>query len=263
MNISATGVVADNDVDVPVDPLVARLTPQRDMLLVRRDPRNRQLAAGLYAPDNAGELNTVRAGTVLKAGDDAPYVVGMRIAFYAMTVLQDESDGTRGADDVVTGAIGLVPSTEVLCVFAASEVALPVPLDISGVDVARAPRGCLLVERSTIPTGRGRVLLPGTYLGAVRSLEAVVHSVSVSCALQLAVGTLVLLAATVGRNITFGLRGDRVLSVVAPSQVLCVVGAPLEREVTPSTDIRDYVGVKTSRPPLDAKWDEGDKRAPR
>lgn len=250
-----------------IDPLVARLTPQRDMLLVRRDPKVRQLAGGLWAPDNAGELNTVRAGTVLKAGPDAPREYdGARIAFYAMTVLQDESDSSahNGGDGTTgTGAIGLVPSTEVLCTFAADEETLPVPLDVSGVAYARAPRGGLLVERSTIPSGRGGVLMPGTYTGAIRSMEAAVHDVHALCSLQRPVGSLLLLASSAGRNIQFGLTDVRVLTVVAPSQVSCLVDESLGFDVQPSSDLRDYVAGSTPRLPSDVKWDEGDRRAPR
>ena len=250
--------------------LIARLNPQRDLLLVRQDVRTHQLGGGLVAPQSATELHLSRVGTVVKAGPLSPYRPGERIAYYAFTKLGDEATARVAGSESTWGAVGLLPSTEVLCVFAVDEAMLPSPLSDPelGVATAHAPYGCLLVERSTIPTSRGGVVYTDTSVGAVRSAEARVHDVHPSSATPNVPGDLVLLASSVGRNITFGITGARVLSVVMPSQVMCDVVAPPsddENEVEPDNDVDSLLaGAGVKRVPHEdgAKWDEGDRRAP-
>jgi hypothetical protein len=246
------------------DDLVARLTPQHDLLLVRSDPQSRQLGSGLVAPDNSAELHPHRTGVVLKAGPSALYAVGDRIVFWQMTTLANEGPLTGDDGALVRCSIGILPSGSVLATFAAAEEALPVPLVVEGVAHTRPPYGCMLVERATIPDMRGGIHYPGTYVAAIRSMEARIHSKHPACDAPYSPGDLVLLVAGIGQSITFGLTGERVLSVVAPSQVLCAVSEPLDRDVEPSSDIREYVvGAPRAVPPSDdPRWDEGDRRAP-
>jgi hypothetical protein len=246
------------------------LTPAWDLLLVRRDPSNRQIGIGLggralVMPDTATDLQPCRSGVILKAGPDALYRPGQRVAFgnYAMTTLAIEGDSGDAPGDET--AVGLLPSTEVLCTWSASEAELPRPLDLDGADLAQAPNGCLLVERSEIPKGRGRILMPGTYTESIRSLEATVKSIHPSAALAAPfdLGELVLLGSSVGRHVGFGLRADRVLWVAMPQQILGRLAAVPEEGVEALDDETPLKFRGRPRPPADVKWDEGDARAPR
>lgn len=244
------------------DDLVARLTPQHDLLIVRREPQSKQLGGGIVAPDNT-EAHPYSVGVVLKRGPAATYDVGERIVFWAMTTLANEGPLTADDGSTVRCSIGLLPSGSVLGTFAASEEELPVPLATEGVAFVRPPYGCMLVERAVIPNMRGGIHYPGSYLGAIRSTEARIHSKHEACDAPHEPGDLVLLTSGVGQSITFGLLGERVLSVVAPSQVLCTVAEPLGCDVEPSSDIREYALPTAGRPLSDEpKWDEGDRRAP-
>lgn len=249
------------------------VTPAWDYLLVRRDAHSRQIGVGLngkalIAPEGSADLQTCRSGVVVKSGPSAPYKPGVRVIFgsYAMTVL--EVEGNEGGKD--SGALGLLPSTEVLCTIAASEDLIPRPLAVEGAGFARAPYGFMLARRSTVGSSRGKILLPGSYVDSIRSQEAEIVEVNSSikeqypAGLPFPVGTLVLLAPQAGRPITFGLQSEIILYSITPSQIRAVISQSTAGDI-----VDDESPLKFSPRPtpslddLDPRWDEGDPRAPR
>lgn len=282
--------------------LASMLTPAWDQLLVVRDPHSKQIGVGLggkaiVAADTSTDFQPLRSGTVLKAGPSAAsrYPTGTRIAFgeYALTTLGFTAD-VPGDEDGPGAEVGLLTSTEVMCVFAASPEVLPRPLAVEGAQYARATYGAVLVERSTAPVRRGRIIVPGGIAGSIRTLEARVLDVSDSLHREVdvtpnyaingverilvldesrcpfSVGDLVLLGPSVGRAIPFGIRQDRVLWSCLPGQILCHIAAPIGQQdagVT-SDDDETPLAYRGRLKPLDGsgedvQYDEGDRRAPR
>lgn len=166
--------------------LASMLTPAWDQLLVVRDPHSKQIGVGIggraiVAADTSTDYQPLRSGTVLKAGPNASsrYPTGTRIAFgeYALTTLGFTAD-VPGDEDGPGAEVGLLTSTEVMCVFDASPEVLPRPLAVEGAQYARATYGAVLVERSTAPLKRRRIIVPGGIAGSIRTLEARVVDVS-------------------------------------------------------------------------------------
>jgi hypothetical protein len=274
--------------------LASLLTPAWDQLLVVRDAHSKQIGVGLegralVAADTSTDFQPLRSGVVLKAGPSAAgrYPTGTRIAFgeYALTTLGFTADVP--GDDERGAEVGLLTSTEVMCWFNVGPEVLPRPLALEGAGYARATPGAVLVERSTAPVRRGRIIVPGGIAGSIRTLEARVVDVHSSlrttvvagadCTIDLInpdrcpfePGDLVLLGPSVGRAIPFGIRQDRVLWSCLPGQILCHVaggtadagtGITNDDEETP----RAYRGpLKPMSTTDDVRYDEGDRRAPR
>lgn len=103
------------------------------------------------------------------------------------------------------------------------------PLPLEWADRAIAPPGLLLVERVEMPLQRGAIFLPAGVRTHTRSNEALIHSVG-SGVQGFEVGKRVLLEASVGRPVRFGLRNERTLWLINPEGVLADVLEEVEGE---------------------------------
>ena len=230
--------------------------PEWDQLLVEADPEEKQIGAGLVRPDNT-HAHANKSGVILKAGPLSKFCAGQRIAFgrHAMTVigLEESPAGEKGA-------VGLVPSGEVLCTFARGAPASP--LSPEGADFACAPHGYMLAERYEIPESRGGVHLTDQLRDDTLSSQAIILSVGAGIE-GWSVDEIVFLGYAAPKTVAFGVRPDRELWVISPIHVQARVLVPLPGEVEPEPDsplrYRPPAVLDTAR----AQFVEGDPRAPR
>ena len=92
--------------------LISLLTPQHDVLLVRRDP-GQEAINGLFIP-NSSQLGKAQTGVVEKAGPGGKYYEGKRIIFGLHAGIQPQMGG--GGQEIVilrpSDVVGLVGPKE-------------------------------------------------------------------------------------------------------------------------------------------------------
>lgn len=188
-----------------------------------------------------------RSGVVVAAGPDAPYMPGTRVIFetHAPTEFKD---GTF-----------IIDSGQVRASCDGAED----PADLLGEswkDHLVPPPGCLIVERAKLPALRMGLWVPETWNASQRSGEAVVLASNHD---RYAKNDRIYLGGTVSRQIPLGVRGDVLLWIVKPFEIMArVLSAAPEVEQGPDVVAE---GAAHLAEIVDAThgFDEGELRAPR
>lgn len=189
-----------------------------------------------------------RSGVVVAAGPDAPYLPGTRVVFDSHATTEF-SDGTRMIESAMVRA---------------SADGAEDPADLMGESWKGhllPPPGCLIVERAKLPGLRMGLWVPDSWNASQRSGEAEVLASAID---KYQKGDRVFLGGTVSRQIPLGTRGDVLLWIVKPFEVMArVLSAPVP-EVEASEDIVAQ-GIEHLADIVDASYgfDEGELRAPR
>lgn len=233
------------------------LTPDRDLLMIRQDPRRDVTSSGLSIPETATEV-TPWTGTILDRGPwaDPEYAVGRRVCFRPHGGYLVGFEGV-GAEE---RAVRFLSPERVLAFLDASID----PASLQSEDVAQgvhAKRGKILVERVEMPIRRGRIHLPDSARVHVRSTEVLIRSIGADVE-GFEVGERRLITHAVGDEIRFGDRGEIRLWQIDPDMTIATVQVEDERlrsygdDPLRDTEVLSQVDHQETR-----AYDEGDRRS--
>ena len=233
-------------------------------LLIRRDVAPEKVGSIHLASSTRSNLRTT-AGTVLGVGPavQADIQVGSRVLFsefagsvVALEGIESRSDIIFLADLDVFAVLSDDDGSRLEGDSEGEDSSLGLPLSWMARCRARPPY--MLVERAEIPLTRGKLFLPPGSRQHTRATEVVVRDVGASVR-GYAPGDRLQLASQAGRDLAFGVRGERKLTQISPSSVFAVYREAPEDVVLVTQGARN-VPVDMLEELREAVYSEGDVR---